>query len=404
MTTGNELIPSTNMEIIEASGVNDLLSQIRPHWQAKNLIQRVTKLLHVDPSSACQRLFNASIHDLREKILYAGVDIATEAAKQHKLPPISSAENIENYSTLRMIDLAYRMGLLSRPGYRRILRAYDIRKDLEHEDDEYEAGVEDCVYIFRTCVDVILSKDPIELIKLTDIKEIVENSEATTLNESLLEEFNHAPEPRQLEIYRFLISSSLNTELPDVVRHNSYMALYSLKQLAHSQVLIDCAREFVQRIGKRGPTLIEARVAYGSGLFPYLKQAQIKGFFNDYLSEMKKVGYSWGAHNSHGELLRNLDEIGGLEYCPEECIGQYVEWLVLCFIGSAGGRTSYGNIRNVFYSNVGAPISLELLTIKSRSIFPIVADLEKRSKSVSYAISNEHVARRFHSILDEIET
>jgi hypothetical protein len=404
MSNGQELIPSANKEIIEASGVNALLLQIRPHWQAKNLIQRVTKLLHVDPSSACQRLFNASIHDLREKILFAGVDIAAEAAKQHKLPPISSAENIENYSTLRMIDLAYRMGLLSRPEYRRILRAYDIRKDLEHEDDEYEAGVEDCVYIFRTCVDVILSKDPIELIKLTDIKEIVERSEATTLNESLLEEFSHAPEPRQMEIYKFLISSSLNVELPDVVRHNCYMALYSLKSLAHSQVLITCAREFVKRIGKRGPTLIEARVAYGSGLLPYLKQAQIKDFYDSYFGEMTKAGYSWGAHNSHGELLRNLEEIGGLEFCPEESLGQYVEWLVLCYIGSAGGRTSYGNVRNVFYSNVGAPIAINILKIKSRTIYPIVAALEKGSKSVRYAISDEHVARRFNSILDELET
>lgn len=403
MSNGQELIPSANMEIIEASGVNALLLQIRPHWQAKNLIQRVTKLLHVDPSSACQRLFNASIHDLREKILFAGIDIAAEAAKQHKLPPISSAENIENYSTLRMIDLAYRMGLLSRPEYRRILRAYDIRKDLEHEDDEYEAGVEDCVYIFRTCVDVILSKDPIELIKLTDIKEIVERSEATALNESLLEEFSHAPEPRQMEIYKFLISSSLNVELPDVVRHNCYMALYSLKSLVHSQVLITCAREFVQRIGKRGPTLIEARVAYGSGLLPYLKQAQIKDFYDSYFSEMTKVGYSWGAHNSHGELLRNLEEIGGLEFCPEEFLGQYVEWLVLCYIGSSGGRTSYGNVRNVFYSNVGAPIAINILKIKSRTIYPIVAALEKGSKSVRYAISDEHVARRFNSILDELE-
>lgn len=404
MTNGQELIPSANMEIIEASGVNELLLQIRPHWQAKNLIQRVTKLLNVDPSSACQRLFNASIHDLREKILFAGVDIAAEAAKQHKLPPISTAENIENYSTSRMIDLAYRMGLLSRPEYRRILRAYDIRKDLEHEDDEYEAGVEDCVYIFRTCVDVILSKDPIELIKLTDIKEIVESSEATTLNENILEEFEHAPEPRQLEIYKFLVSSSLNVELPDVVRHNCYMALYSLKSLSQSQVLITCAREFVKRIGKRGPSLIEARVAYGAGLLPYLKQAQIKDFYDGYFAGMAKIGYSWGAHNSHGELLRNLDEIGGLEFCPEDCLEKYVEWLVLCYIGSSGGRTSYGNVRNVFYSNVGAPIALNLLKSKTRNIPSIVADLEKSSKSITYAVSDEHVARRFQSILDEIES
>ena len=206
-----------------------------------------------------------------------------------------------------------------------------------------------------------------------------------------------------MEIYKFLISSSLNVELPDVVRHNCYMALYSLKSLAHSQVMITCAREFVKRIGKRGPTLIEARVAYGAGLLPYLKQAQIKDFYDSYFDEMKKVGYSWGAHNSHGELLRNLEEIGGLEFCPEESLGQYVEWLVLCYIGSSGGRTSYGNVRNVFYSNVGAPIAINILKAKSRNVYPIVADLEKGSKSVRYAVSDEHVARRFNSILDELE-
>ena len=88
---------------------------------------------------------------------------------------------------------------------------------------------------------MILSKDPIELIKLTDIKEIVESAEAATLNENLLEEFSHAPEPRQLEIYKFLVSSALNVELPDVVRQNCYMALYSLKELARNQVLINYA-------------------------------------------------------------------------------------------------------------------------------------------------------------------
>lgn len=403
MTDGNELIPAANMEIIEASGVNELLSQVRPQWQAKSLIQRVSRILPIDPSSACQRMFNASIHDLREKIVVAGLDIAIEAAKQYKLPPISKAEDIENYSTSRIIDLAYRMGLLSRPDWRRILRAYDIRKDLEHEDDEYEAGVEDCVYIFKTCVDVVLSKDPVHLLKLTDIKEIVEKAEPAALNEEILEEFKHAPEPRQLEIYKFLVSSALNHELPDVVRQNCYSALHTLKELAHNQVLITSAREFVERIGKRGPNLIEARVAYASGLLPYLKQAQLRDFYGSYFSEMEKIGPDWGKYNSHGELLRNLEEIGGLDYCSDEYLDQYVEWLVICYIGERGGRTSWGNVRNVFYSNTGAPISLRILSNTSRQISDLIAQLEKNSKRVKFAIQDEHVARRFHAILDAVE-
>jgi hypothetical protein len=252
---GQELIPRASQEIIEASGVDALLVQIRPHWQAKNLIQRVNNILHADPSSACQRLFNASIHDLREKIIFAGIDLAIDAAEKHGLPPIRNAESLENYSTLRLIDLAYRIGLLTRPDYRRILRAYDIRKDLEHEDDEYEAGVEDCVYIFKTCIDIVLSKDPLELIKLTDVKNIVQSTEPATLTQSLIEEYQHAPEPRQLEILRFLISSALNVELPDVVRHNCYLALESFKSITINNALIVIAREFVEKIGKRGPTL-----------------------------------------------------------------------------------------------------------------------------------------------------
>jgi hypothetical protein len=70
---------------------------IRPAWQAKDLITRVKRLVNVDPSSACQRLFNATIHDLREKVIIAGIDIARDAAKQNKLPPVEKAEDIEEY-------------------------------------------------------------------------------------------------------------------------------------------------------------------------------------------------------------------------------------------------------------------------------------------------------------------
>lgn len=132
-----ELVPAPAVEMVRASNVPELLGRIRPEWQAKSLIDRVHRLLDVDPSSACQRLLNAAIHDLREKVAISGIDIAAEAAKQYNLPPITGPEDIENYSTARLIDLAFRMGLLSRPEWRRVCRCYEIRRDLEHEDDEY---------------------------------------------------------------------------------------------------------------------------------------------------------------------------------------------------------------------------------------------------------------------------
>src|SRR5687767_13926162 len=87
---GLEIIPiKPEMHTIKKiSGTDELLAQIRPEWQSKSLIERVNKLLPVDPSSACQRLFNAAIQDLRQKILVAGIDLAKEAAERNKLPPI----------------------------------------------------------------------------------------------------------------------------------------------------------------------------------------------------------------------------------------------------------------------------------------------------------------------------
>ena len=109
------LVPiNAKAEIVSASGVDLLLSTIRPEWQAKNLIHRVKKLISIDPSSACQRLLNASVHDLRNKIVIAGLDISKEVADRFHLPSITKIEDImENYSTLKVIDLSYRMGILS---------------------------------------------------------------------------------------------------------------------------------------------------------------------------------------------------------------------------------------------------------------------------------------------------
>lgn len=403
MAKKKDLMLSPNTELIEASGIGNLMDQIRPEWQAKNLIKRVGRLVPIDPSSACQRLFNASIHDLKKKIIIAGLDIAQEAAKQHKLPLLSKSEDIEDYSVMRVIDLSYRIGLLSRPEWRRLLRVYDIRKDLEHEDDEYEAGVEDCIYIFKTCIDVVLSKDPVHLIKLTDIKEIVEKPSPSAITDTVIEDFRHAPKPRQHEIYKFLVGVSLDPKQPDIIRHNCYNTICRLRDFIRDDVLTEMAREMVERIRRRVPELAEIRVASAAGILPYLKKAQIRDFYQDYINLMKKESFHWKSHRSHGELLRNLEEIGGLAYCPDELLDEFLEWLILCYIGEPGGY-GMGINRRVFYSNIGAPISLNILKNTEIEIGKRVKKLTKSSRQIKLACTDAHVARRFESILDALDS
>ena len=129
------------------------------------------------------------------------------------------------------------MGLLSRPDWRRVCRCYEIRRDLEHEDDEYEAGIEDCGYVFSTCIGVILSRDPIQLVKVTDFKDLIEQATAIVPDEALLEDYKGAPRPRQEEILKFLISHTLNRDVADVVQQNAYTCISYVRPRTPDAVL-----------------------------------------------------------------------------------------------------------------------------------------------------------------------
>lgn len=398
----NDLIPAANVELMASSGMPDLLQRIRPQWQAKSLIERVHRLVGVDPSSACQRLFNAAIHDLREKVIIAGIDIAGEAAAQHKLPPVTREEDVENYSAAKLIDLCYRMGLLTRPEWRRVTRCYEIRRDLEHEDDEYEAGVEDCVYIFTTCIDVVLSVDPVNLLKVTDVKQIVENSVPSQPGEELLADFERAPQPRQQEILAFLVSIALNKEQSDIIQQNAFSCLHSFKPLAANAVLVKLASDFQKKVNRNGLDERHARVAAASGAMPYLKQSARKELFVAYLDRLEQIGTDWSAHDRHGDVLRQLNEIGGFESCPNPPRRDILRWMVKTYMGTRGGKTSYGNIRHVFYSNSAAPIIRDLIQSNAAIVRGDLKDISGEEK-IRRRCENEHIARRLEGLLDLVE-
>ena len=397
----NDVVPSPNAALIQAENVPNLLDQIRPQWQAKNLIERVRKLANVDPSSACQRIFNAAIHDLREKIVIAGIDIANEAATQHRLPPVVREEDVENYSTSKIISLAYRMGLLNRAEWRRLSRCYEIRRDLEHEDDEYEAGVEDLVYIFHTCIEVVLSKDPIQLVRLTEFKDLVEQAQASVPDDVLLEDFASAPQPRQEQIGKFLIATALDKDQPDLVQQNAYTALGYLAERFDSHVRTALGTHLQEKIGRKLNDRM-ARVASNSGLMPYVRQTARAAFFDEVFEQMQKVGHYWGGYAEHGELLRSFQEYGGLAACPPEQKKKILWWLVMTYIGSPGGLTQYGNVRKVFYSNSAAPIIRTIISEEGAVLRPLLVEV-KKEKAVKAAIANQDVARRFEALLDLVE-
>jgi hypothetical protein len=271
--TGEVVLPHPAVDVVATSDVPALMGLIRPQWQAKGLIERVRRLLPVDPSSACQRLLNAAVADLRDKVKIAGLDIAKEAAAAHRLPPVDRADDVDNYSTAKLIDLSYRMGLLTRPEWRRLTRAYDIRRDLEHEDSEYEAGVEDCIYIFKTCIEAVLAKDPVNLIRVAEIKQVVEAAGPAVADLELVEDYEHAPDTRQLEILKFLVSTALNESEPELVRQNAFAVLRALAEPTRDAVRVLLAKHLQDRLGRQPLTETVMRVAHGAGVLPNHRKA-----------------------------------------------------------------------------------------------------------------------------------
>ena len=64
----NNYLPLKKDNLNIATKATPLFDSIRK-WKSRGIIERSLNLLKVDPSSACQRIFNAAISDLREKLI-----------------------------------------------------------------------------------------------------------------------------------------------------------------------------------------------------------------------------------------------------------------------------------------------------------------------------------------------
>jgi hypothetical protein len=261
--------------------------------------------------------------------------------------------------------------------------------------------LEDCVYIFSTCVEVILSKDPIHLLRVTDIKALVEQPSAVVPSIALLEDYERAPQPRQEEICKFLISIALEKKQSDVVQQNAYAFLQSISPMTQNPVKLVLATHLQGKTNHGSIDTRLARVSIAAGVFPYLKQSHREQFFEGIFRKMEETGYHWGSYATHGELLRDFMELGGLEYCPESTRTKMLKWLVLLYVGEPGGRTTYGNIRHVYYSNAGAPLAAEIIERAGRIISEDLQSLAK-DKKISALLENQHLSRRYDTLLDLI--
>ena len=398
---GNEIALHPNAEIVEASGVMSILENVRPYWKDRRLIERVLNLLKSDPSSACQRILNAAIQDLREKIIIAGIDIAREAASANRMSPLAKPEDVEAYSTKDIIDISHFIGFLSRAEWRRLARCYEIRRDLEHEDDEYEAGVEDCVYIFKTAVDVVLSRDPIKVISVSDIVAQIELPNPIVLSQEYLTDYEHAPKQRQMEILKMLIGKYLDPRAPEILKTNAINCLKSLQGITQNQAKVELGSAYQAKLGRDGVTQDHFFVMNAAGLLGYFTTAARDSYFADLLRTFDTHGYHWKKWKVHTELLQLFIASGEFEHIPAERADGFIIWMFKCFIGEPGGYGA-GYARRVFFSDTGAPICKLIIKRNGPLILNRIQKNAEIGREIERVIDNSDLRRRFDDLLDLI--
>ena len=134
-----------------------------------------------------------------------------------------------------------------------------------------------------------------------------------------------------------------------------------MKRYTRAAVKVQLGEHIQERVGRKALDFLHARVAYASGTLSFIRQAQRADYFADFYARMQSVGHRWTAHPEHGELLRNLIEVGGLHFVPASVSLKIVEWLILAYLGEPGGYGWYGRNRKVFYSNSAAPLVRDIL-------------------------------------------
>jgi hypothetical protein len=371
--------------------VDRLLLKIR---RKRGLVDRLRRLLRSDTNSACQRVFNASTVDLRQKIIHAGLEAAGETAVLYELPTVVKPIDVREYSTKHTLELAARMGIISPRERRRLRRAYGINKDLEREDVDCEVPEEDCFLIFRTCIDIVLSRKPVRLIQVTDLEELAKSQTRVSLSSELRKKFTKANAGHQADICKSLILTAKGKARSSAGHKNAIRALSVLQSELKRPAQRRLVRFFEELLDGRSLEIAEAKIAAAAGIMRYIDIQQRAQLFKKLHERFLVYGEDW---DNHQRLFDDFTDVGGFECCPAEPRRLIVLWMVKCYIGRPGTK------RKVYKSDAAAPLIEDMF---KHSAIVIAKDVEKATKDedVKSVTDDTHVARRLEELLDLISS
>ena len=189
---------------------------------------------------------------------------------------------------------------------------------------------------------------------------------------------------------------------PDLVRQNAVEVLRTLEPLTMDKVKITVAADIHESLKGQALQPVDVKISAAIGAVPYLKQRRVAAFFADVVAKLGKISPAWTNYGNHAETLTLIDDYGGLAVIPKNQLEPIVLWLARCYLGEKGGYGSFGRNRDVFYSDVAAPIIERLFkTAGCRVRPPLEAVMD--DKRVQTAVQYKPIAWRLERLLDLTE-
>ncbi len=373
------------------------LSEIREPWKTSRLVERVSQLISVDHSCACQKLFNTAIWDIKDKLSRWGEEFVYKVARTTSSISPNTENPISGLSTTVLLNLAYKSMLLTFEQWQLMTECYQIRCKLEHEDRYFEVSSLETVKFFDVCVNEVLNVETKEINEYDEFESLLKLTELAVPSEFLLSSFRSMSPENQVDATTFLIDLATNNSELIRVTQNSVISLIHLRESLSDHTKQAIALKYSDpKIRHIDSKLVESLKC--ADVLRFIETSSKSKFYESIYLSMIEVGEDWYKGQQQLEILQSFIELGSLNECPEQHRTNIFNWLALTYIGQDTGDSAYISERNVYFSKEASPVIQKLIN-EANNISEAMFDRLLSHKSITVLTENSYIAERFDRFL-----
>ncbi len=353
MTTTNTdiIIPEEQLPKMEAA-----LSNVRPEFKSNKYIAEAIKVLQAGGlRSAIGCYWNAVADDLRRKVMHRSLDLFNKEYPHSK--QINEYEDFQDHvSDYDLIEVAYKMGVLSWEGRKLMQQARETRNIFDGHPDSSDPTLFKVFAMMADCNEHILSQEyPIPIIDVNEYINVMD-SDGYDKNDLAVEQaFSDLPQIYKDEmahkLFRLYLEENTSTRLRSSIEF-SFPILWKVLSKEIRRTLGNRYDKLVVEGDSRKLELALDLITLVDGL-RYVSAKSRTMVFEPTIKHLEDSLDDW---KEEGIAMAQLQKLGSV--IPDELIQRMVTAMTLTYVGYKGGSMYFA--RTSFYSNSAAPLVSEM--------------------------------------------